>query len=307
MNRSPAFQFYPDKWQSHTRRLSDSSYRVFHELVCWMWQHSPDYCSIEASPAAVSCALAIPLQAVELALQEITNPYAPLLRLESGRWVSNGLRKEADKQKTRSERAKTGAKLRWDGDAKQCLEDANASGKQCLKHANASETDANASENHANASFKQCLPTPTPTPYINTDHKPAVVMNQKHDPDSKPKGKADWKSEAKEQARAASLIAIPLDVMASASIPALWREWCDHRSELALKDKRKPWTVRAATNEMNSIAHAIEEHGEEPVAMQMRAALAGGWQGLNLNTMRPSYARVGSQQRTKAHEQPTGI
>lgn len=272
-----------------------------------MWQHSPDYCSIEASPAAVSCALAIPLQAVELALQEITNPYAPLLRLESGRWVSNGLRKEADKQKTRSERAKTGAKLRWDGDAKQCLEDANASGKQCLKHANASETDANASENHANASFKQCLPTPTPTPYINTDHKPAVVMNQKHDPDSKPKGKADWKSEAKEQARAASLIAIPLDVMASASIPALWREWCDHRSELALKDKRKPWTVRAATNEMNSIAHAIEEHGEEPVAMQMRAALAGGWQGLNLNTMRPSYARVGSQQRTKAHEQPTGI
>ena len=98
MNRAPAFQFYPDKWQSHTRRLSDSSYRVFHELICWMWQHSPDHCSIHASPEAVACALAMPLTTVEPALNEINNPHSPLLKKDGGRWVCNGLKKEAEKQ-----------------------------------------------------------------------------------------------------------------------------------------------------------------------------------------------------------------
>ena len=157
MNRSPAFQFYPDKWQSHTRRLSAESYRVFHELLCWMWQHSPDYCSIEASPEAVACALAMPMECVRIAIAEINNPYAPLMRLENGRWVSNGLRKEAEKQNQRRNKAQASANSRWNQHAQpmQVPSDGNA---------NASKTDAFASGDDANACSEQCFPIPSPSP-----------------------------------------------------------------------------------------------------------------------------------------------
>lgn len=140
MNKSPAFQFYPDKWQSHTRRLSDSSYRVYHELLCWMWQHSPDHCSIEASIEAVSCAVAMPTHCVRIAIADIQNAFSPLLKEHGGRWISNGLKKEAEKQSERREKAQKSAKHRW------------------------KEQDANASKKNANASFEQCFPSPTPTP-----------------------------------------------------------------------------------------------------------------------------------------------
>ena len=142
MNRSPAFQFYPDKWQSHTRRLSDSSYRVFHEMLCWMWQHSDDHCSIQASEEAVACAVAMPSDCVRIALAEILNPFSPLLKTEGDRWVSNGLRKEAIKQTERRTKAKVSADARW-------------------KDADAMRTH---DKTDANASAKQCFPSPSPSP-----------------------------------------------------------------------------------------------------------------------------------------------
>lgn len=149
MNRSPAFQFYPDKWQSHTRRLSDSSYRVFHELLCWMWQNSPDYCSIEASPDAVACAVAMPIECVRIAVAEIMNIYSPLLKIEGERWVSNGLRKEAKKQHERRKQASDNANARWNN--------------------------ADASNNNADASFSQCFPSPSPSPSSSPTHIPKAV------------------------------------------------------------------------------------------------------------------------------------
>ena len=145
MNKSPAFQFYPDKWQSHTRRLSNESYRVYHELLCWMWQSSPDHCSVEASPEAVTCAVAMPIECVRNALAEINNAFAPLLKLEDGRWVSNGLRKEAIKQEENRNKAKNSANARWNH--------------------------ANASKNDANASFEQCIPIPIPIPISSSLNK----------------------------------------------------------------------------------------------------------------------------------------
>ena len=142
MNRSPAFQFYPDKWQSHTRRLDDSSYRVFHELICWMWQHSEDHCSIPASPEAVACAVAMPLQCVRIAMADIQNEFSPLLKTEGGLWVCNGLRKEQEKQKDRRQKAKENADARWN-------------------HADASNPH---SKKSADASNPQCSPTTTTTP-----------------------------------------------------------------------------------------------------------------------------------------------
>jgi len=139
-NRAVAFQFYPDKWLSHTRRLGDSAYRVYHELLCWMWQSSPDHCSIEATPEAVSCAIAQPLQYTKDAFADIMNAYAPLLKLEDEKWVSNGLRKEVAKQaKTRLARQKAAY----------------------AKHAA-----ANAENNDANTPVTATLLIPTPTPTL---------------------------------------------------------------------------------------------------------------------------------------------
>ena len=142
MNRSPAFQFYPDKWQSHTRRLSDSAYRVYHELICWMWRSSEDYCSIQNSSEAVACAVAMQTECVRIALAEIQNPFAPLLKEEDGRLVSNGLRKARQAQENKSEKAKRSADARW-------------------KDANALRTHG---PSNAEKSNPQCFPTPTPTP-----------------------------------------------------------------------------------------------------------------------------------------------
>lgn len=138
LNKSPAFQFYPDKWQSHTRRLSDTAYRVYHELLCWMWQSSHDHCSVNASIDAVCVATAMPMDKVENAMAEIQNAHAPLLKEDGDKWVSNGLKKEAEKQADRRKKARKSANARWHN--------------------------ANASKTNANASVEQCSPSPSPSP-----------------------------------------------------------------------------------------------------------------------------------------------
>lgn len=137
MNRSPAFQFYPDKWQSHTRRLTDSAYRVYHELMCWMWQSSPDHCSVAARVEAVSVAVAMPLDVVRVAMADIQNPDDPLLKADGDRWVCNGLRKEAMKQARRRASAVVGANARW-MHAFASKDDANASKSQCIPSSSSS-------------------------------------------------------------------------------------------------------------------------------------------------------------------------
>lgn len=155
MNRSPAFSFYPDKWQSHTRRLSDSAYRLYHELLCWMWQHADDHCSVQASPEAVACAVAMPLDTVRIALTEIQNPFSPLLKCEGEKWISNGLRKEALKQGERREKAKSSADARWKG----------ASGMRSHKNVD------------ANAQVEQCFPSPSPSPSPKEEVEPSAPFS----------------------------------------------------------------------------------------------------------------------------------
>jgi hypothetical protein len=142
-HRAVAFQFYPDKWQSHTRRLSDSAYRIYFEMLCWMWQHSDDHYSIDADPDAIACKLAMQTDAVAKAIAEIQNPHAPLLKSSGKRLVSNGLKKEREKQLRRSDLRRNSANHRWNKDL-QKLQPQSIS--------------------NANASSLQCFPTPTPTP-----------------------------------------------------------------------------------------------------------------------------------------------
>ncbi len=102
INRAPAFQFFPDKHLAHTRRLGDLAYRVYWDLISTLWLQAVDYCSVEAKPEAVAALIGTAdIERVRTALSEIQNPFAPLLKEEQGRYVSNGLRKEAEKQRSR--------------------------------------------------------------------------------------------------------------------------------------------------------------------------------------------------------------
>jgi len=139
MNKSPAFQFYPDKWESHTNHLSDYAYRVYHRLICWMWQHSEDRYSIKADPMAIATVLAEPCGRIADAMQELCNEYMPLLKTEGDRWVCEGLRKEVIKQNQHREKAQAAANARWSKSKKSntnamqthSASNADASNKQC--------------------------------------------------------------------------------------------------------------------------------------------------------------------------------
>lgn len=134
--RSPAYSFYPDKWESHTRHLSDTAYRVFHRMLSWMWTHAPDYSSMPAKESFIALALHEQCDRITVALREIQNPDMPLFKIEGERYVSNGLRKCAMHQAKRVHDAKLAAGKRWHHDADampaQCGGIATASEGQCI-------------------------------------------------------------------------------------------------------------------------------------------------------------------------------
>ena len=134
--KSPAFQFYPDKWDTHTRHLSDAAYRIYHRMICWMWLHSQDRCSIPKDEATIAVLLAEPCERIAHALRELQNPAMPLLKTGAEKFISRGLFKEAQKQRHRRKQATKAAKMRWDKDLtpmhEQCMSNANASNEQCL-------------------------------------------------------------------------------------------------------------------------------------------------------------------------------
>lgn len=156
MNKAPGFMFYPDKWDSHTRHLSDSAYRTFHRMLCWMWQHAPDQCSITRDPAGISVLLQIPQVQIEDALCEILNPVMPLLRSDTvdksnGLLVSKGLQKEAQKQSMRRHSAVKAANARW-SDSTTRGEKGNA------------ETPEKECERTGNGKNPHSIPIPLPVP-----------------------------------------------------------------------------------------------------------------------------------------------
>ena len=112
-NRAPSFQFYPDKWQSDTRRLSDSAYRVYQEMMCWMWLNSPDYSSIPREPEEIAYLLAIDVQKIVMALGEIQNKHFPLLKGRRDKLMSVVLKKESVKQIERRCKARDSANSKW--------------------------------------------------------------------------------------------------------------------------------------------------------------------------------------------------
>ena len=52
MNRSPAFQFYPDKAHAGTIHLSPDAFKAYWMVVWWMWMHSRSQYSMPDTDAA---------------------------------------------------------------------------------------------------------------------------------------------------------------------------------------------------------------------------------------------------------------
>ena len=111
MNRPPAFQFYPEKWLAHTLRLSAVAYRVYHRMLCWMWNESDNQYTIPSDPEFISVALNLPREEVEQALREIQYPRMELLKKYNDFFVSNGLKKSKNVQQEKREKSSYAGRL----------------------------------------------------------------------------------------------------------------------------------------------------------------------------------------------------
>jgi len=113
MNKSPGFHFYPDKYISHTKHLCHLAGRIYMDILCWMWDHSPSHCQISTDPGTIALLTGHPLEDVKAAIFEIQNPAMKLLKEKGKLYISNGLKKEADKQATFAQKQSNSAKALW--------------------------------------------------------------------------------------------------------------------------------------------------------------------------------------------------
>jgi len=150
-NKSPCFQFYPDKALAGTVHLTEASFKAYWRLIWWMWLHSKNHYSMPDDDYCWSAATGIDLEEYPEKLQrvrdEIMNPNFELLKrkeTKSGNFLINsGLKKEAEKQKKRRKQKREAAKARWDKELGRCGNDAPASPPNGVP---------------------QCPPSPSPSP-----------------------------------------------------------------------------------------------------------------------------------------------
>ncbi len=103
--KSPAFQYYPDKWQTDTRRLSWKAKGIYHELMCVVWIQFQDTCSIPNDDDFISGEIGCNLADWQECKAELLNPHRPILKVtETNRLFISGLHKEAVKQEDRREK-----------------------------------------------------------------------------------------------------------------------------------------------------------------------------------------------------------
>ena len=147
MAKAPAFQFYPDKWLAGTKHLSDRAGRAYIDLLCWMWLHGKGHCRMPNTDHGWSVATGLAGEALEAVRAEIMHAEFPLLKVRRANCVSDGLRKEAKKQRDRQEQMKNAAKARWGkgkrGNRPQCDSNAYASTTQCSSSPSSSPTPSN--------------------------------------------------------------------------------------------------------------------------------------------------------------------
>jgi uncharacterized protein YdaU (DUF1376 family) len=145
MSKLPGYVRYPDKWLAATTCLSDAAYRAYDNILSWMWLNSDDQCSIPDDEEILRRASLQSEKKFRKSFAEIQNPKAPLFKNEGDRLVSNGLRKEALKQKAYSDSRRESANVRWDKN--RCVRNAYAqndeASEECVRNAPKTESETN--------------------------------------------------------------------------------------------------------------------------------------------------------------------
>lgn len=113
-DKAPAFQFYPDKWLAGTGHLSPEAYMAYHRLLCWLWLHGKNHCSMKDTTEMWKIATGMNGNSLTSAKKEIMSPDFSLLRKRGVNVFSKGLQKESEKQQKRSQQSKDAIKARWD-------------------------------------------------------------------------------------------------------------------------------------------------------------------------------------------------
>lgn len=109
--KSPALQWYPDKWREDTRRLSRITRDIYHELLMVIWSQFQATCAIPDDNKYIAKEVGCTSEEWIEARMEIQWSYRPLLQERDGLLFSNGLWKERVKQLiNRQKQSKNGSK-----------------------------------------------------------------------------------------------------------------------------------------------------------------------------------------------------
>ena len=127
MNRAPAFQLYPAKALSGTLHLSGDAFKAYWMVLWWMWQHgTPPYSMPDTDDNWQMATLIADKDKLQAVRKEIMNGGFSLLKKRSGKLISQGLKKESDKQKRNREQRSVAANVRWHSELQECIRIAGA-------------------------------------------------------------------------------------------------------------------------------------------------------------------------------------
>jgi len=111
VNRSAAFQLYPAKALAGTDHLSPEAFKAYWKVLWWMWLNSPNHYTMADTDKAWEMATGITApKLLKKVRQEIMSPDWKLLSKRRSKLTSNGLRKEAEKQRIWREKSSAGGK-----------------------------------------------------------------------------------------------------------------------------------------------------------------------------------------------------
>lgn len=124
---------------------------------------------------------------------------------------------------------------------------------------------------------------PIPTQARQAEAKPAHVPAPRH----------DWRADLR--AKAAEANAVELSPGAPPECRAAWQAWQDHRTakacEASTKSQAVEWTRRAAEAAARQFTDACKAYGTAAVIARVNEAIAGNWQGMNLDSMKAASHR----------------
>ena len=122
-NKIPAFPFYPKDWLTDELVISMTrdERSMYFDLLCHMWTHSRDQCSIENDHAHISRVLGEPVAKVDAMMKLIQHPGRTKFAEKKGKYISRKLQKVrrelVRRSKANKERATKAANARWSKNA----------------------------------------------------------------------------------------------------------------------------------------------------------------------------------------------